>query len=636
MKKNVLFAGMLLVTGISQITAQEKEEKLIPEVTIASKSPQQLYETGKPVKLISAKDLEKFRGQNLTEVLNQVAGIQISGNFTNNSEPKSPKIRGGKSANLLILVDGIPLKDVTGNDYNASDLRLLSLENVESIEILNGASSVLYGSNATVSVIDIKTKKSTLKPINSSLGARGGSFGTFAQNALFNGKIGVFNYQVSGFNEKSDGISAALGENFEKDGFEKQNINTRLGLDFGHFDMNFTTGFTHHLFSFDSNAFQDGNMRNNDTQNFFGGNINLKYNKGKLTINSRYSTSKRLTQDLVSNEYKNQYSYEGFNLFYEIFNQYQFSENINLVSGIQAESQKMNYQSLPWNGTSMEDILKKNDTKISTYDAFANLNLKVEGGFHLDLGARITNHTKFGNNLVYSINPYYLRDFGAVYYKIGFSHATAFIAPTLYQNYGSLPYIVPNFDLKPETNSSQEIDLEFGKKDRTLIVNASVFQRKEKNGFAYKSLPDFTGQFQNVDENKVKGFELGFNYKLNEIINFGGNFSFVEKDKQVTMLRTPKQRVNSFVEILPFKQTRVNLSHQFVSKRDDVYYDASFNKKEVVVDAFHLFNLNVNQKINTKLELYLNIGNLFNKNYVDIIGYNTKPRNYTFGVEYKF
>ena len=77
--------------------------------------------------LISAKDLEKYKGQNLSDVLDQVAGFQITGNFNNATEPKLMKIRGGKSANVVILLDGVPLRDVTGNDYTAADLRLLAL-----------------------------------------------------------------------------------------------------------------------------------------------------------------------------------------------------------------------------------------------------------------------------------------------------------------------------------------------------------------------------------------------------------------------------------------------------------------------------------------------------------------------------
>ena len=226
-----------------------------------------------------------------------------------------------------------------------------------------------------------------------------------------------------------------------------------------------------------------------------------------------------------------------------------------------------------------------------------------------------------------------------LYFKLGYSYSTAFIAPTLYQNYGSLPYVIGNFDLKPETNSSHEIDLSLGKKDQSIVFTASLFQRQEKDAFAYEIVDfnTYAGQFKNVGENKVKGFDLGLAYRINDMIKFGGNFSFVEKEKQETMLRQPKQRVNSYVEILPFQSTSISLSHQFVSKREDSYYDsATFDVKNIALESFNLFNLNVNQKINSKVDAYLNIGNLFNKSYVDVIGYTTKPRNYTFGMSYQF
>ncbi len=50
------------------------------------------------------------------------------------------------------------------------------------------------------------------------------------------------------------------------------------------------------------------------------------------------------------------------------------------------------------------------------------------------------------------------------------------------------------------------------------------------------------------------------------MVKLGGNYSFVEKEKEATMLRQPKQRVNSYVEVKPFAATRIVLSHQFVGK----------------------------------------------------------------------
>lgn len=638
MKKNLVFASLILVAGVSQVNAQEKEGE-IPEITIAAKTTQQLYKTGKNVQLISSKDLEKYKGQNLSEVLEQVSGFQITGNFNNNSEPKTMRIRGGKMANVLILIDGVPFKDVTGNDYNAADLRLFASENIESIEILSGASSVLYGSNATVSVINIKTKRNSQKTIEGRIGARIGSFGTFSQNGIVNGKIDKFTYQVSASNEKSDGISSAEGpDSFDKDGYEKQNINAIFGVQLGKVNLNFNGGYQHHFYDYDNGAFSDGTYRNNDEQIFGGLNANYQYKNGSLVFNSRLSANDRLTQDLSNGSYQDQYSYKGRNIFTELYNQYKVSENISFVGGIQYEVQNLGSKNLPWGGTSMEDVQGFDNTRVSTFDTYLNANLQLSD-FHLDLGGRWNYHSKYNNHFIYSVNPYYLKTLDNVYYKLGFSVASAYIAPTLYQSYGSLPYTLSNFDLKPETNTSYEIDLSVGKPDQSLVVNATAFLREEKDVFAYETVDfvTYAGRFFNVDRNNIRGLEFGLKYKINEMFNFGGNFSFAEKSNVATTLRAPKQRANAYLEVLPFKNNRINFSYQYVAKRSDAYYDSStFSTKNVELDAFNLFNFNINQKFGKNIEAFANVSNLFNTSYVDVVGYKTKPRAFTLGIDYKF
>ncbi|SFI12104.1 TonB-dependent receptor plug domain-containing protein [Halpernia frigidisoli] len=634
MKKQILVGAMLVVSSC----AFAQQETGIQEVTIASKVPQQIFKTGKNVQLLSAKDLEKFKGQNVNDVLNQLTGFQITGNNNNGTEPKSMKIRGGKSANVLILVDGVPLKDVTGNDYTVSDLRLIALENIESIEVLNGASSVLYGSNATVSVINIKTKKSAQKNIEGQLSARAGSFDTYGQAVLLKGKLSDFNYQVSGFNEKSEGLSSADGIDFKKDSYEKQNFAANVGYNKDNFSLNVNGGYSHNLYDYDGGAFTDADNRGDDFQKFAGLSSKYNYKNGEVHFNSRITSTNRVGQSFDGNYFQDQFTYAGTNFFSELFNQYQFSKNISLIAGVQYETQKLGATSLPFGGTALEDVLLKNDTKNNNFDVFAQANFNLEG-FNLDLGIRNTNQSKFGNHFVYSINPYYLKEFADQYLKIGYSFSTAFIAPTLYQSFGSLPYTLANFDLKPETNSSNEIDLAFGEKDQSFVINVSLFQRQEKEAFAYQTVDfvTFAGQFLNVENNKVKGFDVGFNYRINPIFNVGGNFSYVEKEKEATMLRQPKQRINSFVEITAFKGNRINLTQQFVSKRADAYFDSNtFAIVPVDLKSYNLFNLNVNQTIVKNLSIFANVCNLFNTSYVDVVGFTTKPRNYTVGFDYKF
>ncbi|MDO5616945.1 MAG: TonB-dependent receptor [Cruoricaptor ignavus] len=632
MKKQFILVGTLLL--ISTFAFAQEKETAIEEVTIANKTSQQLYETGKNVILLTQKDLEKYKGQNLNDILQQVSGFQITGNFNGNQEPKSPKIRGGKLANFLVLVDGVPMKDVTGNDYNAMDLRLIAAENVESIEVLNGASSVLYGSNATVSVINIKTKKSSTKKLQGEIGARGGSFGTYAQNAGVRGNISGFTYQVSGFNEKSNGLSSALGEDFDKDGFEKQNILANVGYHNERFSVNLNSGWNHNLFSYDNGAFTDGKKRGEDQQFYLGGNVGYNYKNGALVANIRHSTNERALKDFDGQAFYDQYLYKGDNFFGEIYNTYNFGELLKLTGGFQYEKQSMSYSEKPWNSPTLQEVLDFDNTNVYFADVFVNANFKYKK-FRLDAGGRLVNHSKFKSHFVYSINPYFLQELNGLYLKAGYSFATAFIAPTLYQNFGDI-YTLPNPDLKPETNESHEIDLSFGNKERTFVINASLFQRNERDIFVYQLNPNFTGMFVNEAKNKAKGFEFGADYTINKYLKVGGNYSFVEKDNQATMLRQPKHRVNSYVEISPLRFTRLVLSHQYVDKRSDVFYDSNFIRQDVVVGSFNLFNLNVNQKITNALEAYVNIGNLFNTSYVDVVGYTTKPRFYTVGLGYKF
>lgn len=637
MKKTLFLVGAMLVVS-SNIEAQQEKVSNIEEVNIASKTKQNLYKTGRNVQIITAEDLKKQQGKSLTEVLNQVSGIHITGSFSNTPEPKGLKIRGGKSANILILLDGIPLKDVTGNDYTLSDLRLIALENIESIEILNSAASVLYGSNATVSVINIKTKQNTIKPVEGLISLRGGSFSTFGQNLSIKGNKDHFSYQLSAFNERSKGISSALGENFEEDGFEKQNINANVGYYDEKFHVNLSGGWNHHLFDYDGGAFTDAENRSDDQQTHLSLNAGYHYKNGELTINSRYTDNDRIGKSWINEKYTDQFSYAGQNFFAEIYNTYRFTDYVSITAGIMYEDQRMDAYSLPWGATELLQDLSSEQTNIQSIDAFATLQFH-HGLFYMDAGTRMIENSEFGNHFVYSVNPYILKENATFYWKAGYSYSTAFIAPTLYQTFGSLPYVLPNFNLQPETNKTHEIHLSAGKKDRSLNLIASFFQRNEEDAFVYQTvdLTTYAGQFQNIAENTAKGFEIGLDYQPYQFLRLGGNFSFVEKEDAASMLRQPKQRVNSFLDIKPFKGSSVLINHQFVSSRQDSYYDTeSFAVAEVLLEPFHVFNLNISQQITPDFSAYLNIGNLLNENYVDVIGYRVKPRNFTFGINYQF
>lgn len=167
-KKNVRISALFVLVSACAF-AQEKEnansQNELQEVVVSdSKFALAKEKSGKVISKITAEDLKNRLGQSIAAVLNTVAGLEINGNQSVAGKNLGYYIRGGKNNQVLILIDGIPVNDASGINMEY-DLRLLPVEQVESIEIMKGAASTLYGSGAATGVISIKLKKGSKKSI---------------------------------------------------------------------------------------------------------------------------------------------------------------------------------------------------------------------------------------------------------------------------------------------------------------------------------------------------------------------------------------------------------------------------------------------------------------------------------------
>jgi len=165
--KNKLFLVLCLcVTSI--LSAQEtKKVEQLDSVFIDTKILMSRKNSGKIVISITSEELQRSSGKSVAEIINQVSGIEINGSRSNDGQNLGYFVRGGRNRQVIIMVDGVQLNDPStiSNDF---DLRLLSASNIEKIEIIKGASSVLYGSGASTAVISITTKKVSEKNISAS------------------------------------------------------------------------------------------------------------------------------------------------------------------------------------------------------------------------------------------------------------------------------------------------------------------------------------------------------------------------------------------------------------------------------------------------------------------------------------
>ncbi|HEY1871361.1 MAG TPA: TonB-dependent receptor plug domain-containing protein, partial [Chitinophagaceae bacterium] len=137
MKKKIFIVAAVLIG--SRLIAQDSTSKALDEVVVtANKFLQKESGTGKVISVITKEQIMQSGGKDLSQLLNEQAGIIINGATSNTGTYKSVYMLGATSAYTLILLDGVPLNDPTGVG-GTFDIRLLSLENVERIEILKGS-----------------------------------------------------------------------------------------------------------------------------------------------------------------------------------------------------------------------------------------------------------------------------------------------------------------------------------------------------------------------------------------------------------------------------------------------------------------------------------------------------------------
>lgn len=137
-------------------------------VVTGTRTPKLLANTPVLTKLITASDIAKADATNLRDLLQQVLpGVEFS--YAMNQQVHM-NFSGFGGQSMLILVDGERLAGETMDDV---DFSRLCMDNVDHIEIVKGAASALYGSNAAGGVINIITKNG-IRPFALNLNARMG------------------------------------------------------------------------------------------------------------------------------------------------------------------------------------------------------------------------------------------------------------------------------------------------------------------------------------------------------------------------------------------------------------------------------------------------------------------------------
>ncbi len=559
------------------------------------------YQTLGKVQIDHSQSLSLFE---LLESDSSLYGLQQGGR----GSQSSLFIRGHKSENTLILIDGVELNDPSspGRGANYSDILLGGFENVD---ILKSSQGVLHGSEGIGGVILIETleKKennfeSTLT-LNSQLGLFNKMRKKFVKDKLW----GTFGYSIL----REKGISSARVDNGEKD--EEALGNIYLALK-GEVNSSLSWKYSLRSFFLKKDLDKFGGPFGDDPNDYeksqkyissFGGEYLSESALLKTSLLSTLYYSLRDTFELndTTNEMTKRYRYIGLRSKNYIQQNYLLSEKIEMSWGGDYAFEK-NFK--------MESL--------SALGVYLISDFKIKKNFNLNLGTRYNLSEKFQDSLNFNLGGA-LEFLPGFFYKL--SWQTGNKNPSLFQltdeKYG-------NRKIGPERSSSVESSFTFELEKFKIETNFFFTKVLESIEYDYsKSL------YYNSSSYDIWGVECNLKKDFSE--NFSFNFSSTFLKVPQRLLRRPTLHLKVLMSYFVNENWQLNFDTHYVSSRNDV--DPQTFK--VISNSQYFFsNFYTLYKIKKRWSLTFKIENVFDVNYQTIMGYQNSPRVFYTGLNYQF
>lgn len=627
--------GALLIASIfqSQANGQSAEPAISDSLELdrvvitASKIPQSQRETTKPVQIIDRAEIDQNSGRDLSQILNQQSGIRVNDSYGAPSNSRILYMQGSAATNTLILMDGLAINDPSGPG-GLFDLRLLSTDNIEQIEILKGSQSTLYGTDAIAGVINIITRDGSTQPITGNGQVSYGSYNTLNGSLGVNGSVSPsVKYNLNYRRESSDGFSAAANPgdtgSFDDDGFNTDSF-------YGKVDLSPAESLTISPFlkyssydgDYDSDAFQDA--ENEFALKMLNPGLQIEYNADDLRINGGYNYT-HTDRSFVTEGGENEFEGRFHNA--DLYGNYTLSDQLQVLAGFnyqdfvipESEGEEMDGQG----NMAQVTIPGRNAQILSPY---ATLYLKELSGFSAELGYRLNNHSEYGSNSTFSFAPSYavteqVKLFGAV--------TTGFKAPTLDELFGQFG---ANPDLNPQKSLYMNAGVEAYLLNQSLKLSAQYFNREVDNLIIYAN-----NGYINRDRQNDDGIELSADWIITNRFTAGGWFNYL--DGEITTLgedgqETPESNLirrpaNSFGLNAGYQATdqfRIRIDGEYNGERTDLFFnpDNNFASEEITLKAYTLVNLYAEYKLlDRQVTLFGDVKNLFNSDFTEVYGFNT-------------
>ncbi|MBP0444278.1 TonB-dependent receptor [Roseomonas sp. SSH11] len=620
-------------------------------VVTATRVPTPIERVPGAVTVIDRQTIEERGYQTLSEALATVPGLALiqSGGL---GQPASAFIRGTASRHALVLLDGVPVNDVSepngafnfGND-------LLGME-VERIEVLRGPASSLYGSGAIGGVVNIVTRRAPRGQVAAPFGElAGGSNRTLRAQAGVTGTAGAFDYLLALRSLSTRGTDATPsrieGNTGERDGFRSAGATVRLGwTPSERFRLEGLASWRENHGGLDNVPFDDPNYSFEDRR--YTGQLRAEGKPFDV-----WTTGFRIARTVDRRRYSNLADsfdlsttddlYRGERTVFDWGNQIRlpdagFIDQSQIAFGLTHEREEVRQAS----GSAFFRTTTNADADLTA--GHVGYQLRLFRRLDLTAGIRNDSAEDYGTHTTYRLGA--VLAVPEISARIRTAYGTAFKAPSLYQRYGRISgFFQGNPELRPETSQGWEAGIEFdlplGAQRDFATLGATYFDNRIRDLINFD--PFFTS-LENVDRARIKGAEFTATLRPARWLTASAAYTITDARDARTgerLARRPEQQLALNASIRPVANVTIapelivygrSREGAFASYRNDgsAYTVPRDNK------AGTIFNLTATWQVTEPVALFVEGRNLTDSDFEPANGFVIPGRTVLAGTRFRF
>ena len=624
--------------GENRLDFQMKEsERELGEVVITGTgTPHHLKHAPVQTELIGKKLVKAVAASGFSDLMTNVSP---SFDFNPGNMGSMMTLNGLGNDYILILVDG---KRMYGDIGGQNDVNRINPDDIEKIEVVKGASSSLYGSEAIAGVINIITKKSKRK-VYAETNNRFGEYGTRQYHNKLGLNLGRFSSLTTYSVKESDGwqlsqfeIDDDMGDDdASNDVLVKTDAKQVNAYDDYTISQRFDYAVSKKLSLYALGSGYEKDVMVPTTVKKYGYHYkDFSYSAGaKFLINK----TDYIKVDFNSDEFKYYYKYNqdvvssksGKTLQEKnekILNTKQKREDLNLKYIFKLNKTHQFTVGGEYVNESLESDgrLANSRENAATFSGFAQDEIKLVDNLTLVAGVRYVKHKEFGDAFTPKLSALYKwNDF-----NFRGTYAKGFKAPTIkelyyrYEKRGNL--YLGNTDLDPQKSDYYSLSVEYI--ISKLSLSLSAYQNKIDDMIAYKTIPTTpedtadgvkkTRKHFNIGEAKSTGIDFLFNVKVGGGFTLGGGYSYVDAKNETEDIALEGVAENYANFRVGYHRNwkdyvlNVNLTGRV---QDEKFYDG-----EPDAEGYNLWKLTTSHSFSTRgasLEITVGLDNIFD--YVD-------------------